>query len=210
MKRIRAVKIEPSETGLTIIGGNNNQGKTSVLDSIRWALGGDKFLPASGATRTGSTAPPKINIALNNGLIVERSGINGSLKVIDSNGYQKSGQALLNSFISTFALDLPKFMNATSKEKLIHFADNRCEEKQAATLENEEKPYIIAAMKSDVLQIRSAKFAAEMPEYDDVPKSLFRLRILLCSSRRYLPVTVKISENVRIVTSITVSLHRHR
>jgi hypothetical protein len=114
VKRIRAVKIEPSETGLTVIGGNNNQGKTSVLDSIAWALGGDKFRP-SGATRTGSTVPPRINVTLSNGLIVERSGINGSLKVIDGNG-KKSGQTLLNSFISTFALDLPKFMNATAKD----------------------------------------------------------------------------------------------
>lgn len=38
VKRIKAVKIEPSATGLTIVGGNNNQGKTSVLDAIAWAL----------------------------------------------------------------------------------------------------------------------------------------------------------------------------
>jgi recombinational DNA repair ATPase RecF len=30
VKRIRAVKIEPTQNGLTVIGGNNNQGKTSV------------------------------------------------------------------------------------------------------------------------------------------------------------------------------------
>lgn len=42
VKRIKAVKIEPSATGLTIVGGNNNQGKTSVLDAIAWALGGNK------------------------------------------------------------------------------------------------------------------------------------------------------------------------
>ena len=39
VKRIKAVKLEPSANGLTIIGGNNNQGKTSVLDAIAWALG---------------------------------------------------------------------------------------------------------------------------------------------------------------------------
>lgn len=43
VKRIKAVKIEPTKNGLTIVGGNNNQGKTSVLDSIAWALGGDKY-----------------------------------------------------------------------------------------------------------------------------------------------------------------------
>lgn len=43
VKRIKAVKIEPTKNGLTIVGGNNNQGKTSVLDSIAWALGGDRY-----------------------------------------------------------------------------------------------------------------------------------------------------------------------
>ena len=42
VKRVKAVKIDPSENGMTMIGGRNNQGKTSVLDSIAWALGGDR------------------------------------------------------------------------------------------------------------------------------------------------------------------------
>ena len=53
VKRVKAVKIEPSENGLTIIGGRNNQGKTSVLDSIAWALGGDRYRPSQ-AVREGS------------------------------------------------------------------------------------------------------------------------------------------------------------
>lgn len=115
VKRIKAVKLSPSENGLTIIGGNNNQGKTSVLDAIAWTLGGDKYKP-SAAAREGAYTAPILHIELSNGLIVERSGKNSSLKVIDPNG-NKSGQQLLNSFISTFALDLPKFMNASSRDK---------------------------------------------------------------------------------------------
>ena len=53
VKRIKAVKLEPTANGLTVIGGRNNQGKTSVLDSIPWPLGGDNFRP-SDATRDGS------------------------------------------------------------------------------------------------------------------------------------------------------------
>ena len=34
VKRIKAVKVEPSPTGLTVIGGNNNQGKTLSLIHI--------------------------------------------------------------------------------------------------------------------------------------------------------------------------------
>ena len=35
VKRIKAVKVELSENGLTVIGGRNSQGKTSILDSKR-------------------------------------------------------------------------------------------------------------------------------------------------------------------------------
>ena len=37
VKRIKAVALTPSPTGLTIVGGNNNQGKTSVLDALAWS-----------------------------------------------------------------------------------------------------------------------------------------------------------------------------
>ena len=49
VKRIKAVRLKPAQNGLTVIGGNNNQGKTSVLDSIAWALGGEKYRPSEAA-----------------------------------------------------------------------------------------------------------------------------------------------------------------
>ena len=90
VKRVRAVKMEPSKDGLTIIGGDNGQGKTSVLDSIAWALGGDKFRPSQPG-REGSVTAPYLHIVLSNGLVVERKGKNSDLKVTDPSG-QKAGQ----------------------------------------------------------------------------------------------------------------------
>ena len=115
VKRVKAVKIEPTANGLTIIGGKNNQGKTSVLDAIAWALGGDRYRPSQ-AQREGSVISPNLHIVMNNGLIVERRGKNSDLKVTDPNG-KKAGQQLLNEFVEQLALDLPKFMEATSREK---------------------------------------------------------------------------------------------
>ena len=34
VKRVKAVTIEPAANGLTVIGGKNGQGKTSVLDAL--------------------------------------------------------------------------------------------------------------------------------------------------------------------------------
>lgn len=167
VKRIKAVQLEPSKSGLTIIGGKNRQGKTSVLDSIAWALGGDKFKP-SNPMRHGSVVEPHLKVTLDNGITVERSGKNSSLKVIDSTS-NKGGQQLLNSFVEQFALDLPKFMNQSSKEK-------------AATLLRiigvGDKLYQLEANEQTLYNQRTAirriadqkeKFAKEMPVYTGVP-----------------------------------------
>lgn len=115
VKRIKAVALTPSPTGLTIVGGNNNQGKTSVLDALAWALGGEKFRPAA-AVRDGALAPPHLKVILSNGVVVERKGKNSSLTVTDPTG-QRSGQQLLNAFVEPLALDLPRFMQASDKDK---------------------------------------------------------------------------------------------
>ena len=60
--------------------------------------------------------PPKLSVTLSNGLVVERGGKNGSLHVTDPSG-RKGGQQLLNEFVEQLALDLPKFLSATDREK---------------------------------------------------------------------------------------------
>ena len=90
VKRIKAVALTPSPTGLTLVGGNNNQGKTSVLDALAWALGGDRFRPDA-AQRDGAIAPAHLKVTLSNGVVVERKGKNASLTVTDPTG-RRSGQ----------------------------------------------------------------------------------------------------------------------
>lgn len=168
VKRIRAVALEPSATGLTVIGGDNNQGKTSILDTIAWALGGDRYKPTN-AARDGSTIPPRIKITLSNGLIVERTGKNSVLKVTDPNG-RKSGQQLLNSFIEELALNLPKFMESPDREKantllkIIGVGD------QLSVLERKETELYNRRRVIGQEAVRKKKYAEEMPHYPDAPK----------------------------------------
>lgn len=170
VKRIKAVKIEPTASGLTIVGGNNNQGKTSVLDSIAWALGGEKYCPSQ-PQREGSTIPPTLHIVLNNGLIVERKGKNSSLKVTDPSG-NKGGQQLLNEFVEQLALDLPKFMEASGREKaqtllkIIGVGD------QLAALDQEENELYNQRRTIGQIADQKEKFAKEQPYYSDAPKEL--------------------------------------
>lgn len=168
VKRIRAVKLEPSESGLTIIGGKNNQGKTSVLDSIAWALGGDKFRP-SGAAREGSAVPPHLKVKLSNGIIVERCGKNSDLKVTDESG-KRGGQQLLNAFISTFALDLPKFMESSSKDKAAVLLQIIGVGDKLAEYDTQENKLYNRRLEIGRIAEQKSKYAAELPEYEGVPK----------------------------------------
>lgn len=170
VKRVKAVKVEPAANGLTIIGGNNNQGKTSVLDSIAWALGGDKYRPTQ-AQREGSVVAPYLKVVMSNGLVVERKGKNSDLKVLDPTG-KKSGQQLLNEFVEQLAIDLPRFMEASDKEKadtllkIIGVGDKLSE------LERQEKELYNSRHAIGQIADQKEKFAKEMPYYPDVPKDL--------------------------------------
>lgn len=167
VKRIKAVALKPTPSGLTVIGGDNNQGKTSVLDTIAWALGGDRYKPSNPA-RDGSVVPPSIRVTLSNGLIVERTGKNNTLKVTDPNG-NRHGQQLLNSFIEELALNLPKFMESPDREKantllqIIGVGDQLRElERRETELYNRRR---VLGQEAD----RKKKFAMEMPMYPDAP-----------------------------------------
>lgn len=167
VKRVKAVKIEPTANGLTIIGGKNNQGKTSVLDAIAWALGGDRYRPSQ-AQREGSVIPPNLHIVMNNGLIVERRGKNSDLKVTDPNG-KKAGQQLLNEFVEQLALDLPKFMEATSREKAQTLLQIIGVGPRLAELERQEKELYNERTYIGRTADQKEKYAKEQPYYPEVP-----------------------------------------
>lgn len=177
VKRVKAVKVEPSQTGLTVIGGKNKQGKTSVLDAITWVLGGNKFKP-SDAQRRESIISPYLNVTLSNGLKVERKGKNSTLKVTDLNG-NKAGQALLDEFISQLALNLPEFMNANSKEKantllkIIGIGD------KLHVLDSQEQQLYNQRLAIGQIADQKAKYAKEMEFYPDAPENLISINNLI-------------------------------
>lgn len=193
IKRVKAVQLSPAPTGLTVIGGNNNQGKTSVLDAIAWALGGDRFRPSQ-PQRVGSVIPPNIQVTLSNGLVVERSGKNGSLKVIDPQG-NKGGQQLLNSFVEQLALDLPRFLNATAKEKagillkIIGIGD------QLFALDRKEQELYNERLAIGRIAAQKAAAAKELPHWDGVPEEPVSAAELI---RRQQDILAKNGENARL------------
>lgn len=198
VKRIKAVKLEPSENGLTIIGGRNNQGKTSVLDSIAWALGGERYRPSQ-VRRDGSVIPPHLHIVLSNGLVVDRAGKNSDLKVTDPNG-NKGGQQILNEFVEELALNLPKFMESTDKEKantllkIIGVGDRLSE------LEKEESEIYNRRHFIGQIADQKAKYAKEMTYWQDMPKDLISAAELIAKQQ---DILAKNGENQRKRSRVT-------
>lgn len=193
IKRVKTVVLTPTKNGLTVIGGRNNQGKTSVIDAIAWVLGGDKFKPST-PQREGSIIPPHLKVTLSNGLIVERSGKNSTLKVIDPNG-NKSGQQLLNEFVEQFALNLPKFMDASAKTKadillkIIGVGDRLYQ------LENEETTLYNKRHAIGQIADQKSKFVKEMQFFEGVPNAPISASELIMRQQEIL---AKNAENQRL------------
>jgi hypothetical protein len=167
VKRVKAFALEPNKTGLTIIGGKNCAGKSTVLHIAAWLLGGGKFAP-SNPQRDGAMNPPAMNMTLSNGLVVERKGKNATLSVTDPSG-KRHGQQLLDSFVSTFALDLTKFMNANDKEKAQILLQILGIGDALRSLDEVEQRLTADRRAFYPLKESKVKHAAELPEFADAP-----------------------------------------
>jgi len=192
-KRVKAVALEPAADGLTVIGGRNGQGKTSVLDAIAWALGGDRKRPTN-AQREGSVIPPYIKVVLDNGLVVERKGARSALTVTDPSG-RKAGQRLLDEFVSELALDLPKFMRATDKEKAATLLKIIGVGDQLAAIEQEEGRAYNERLALGRIADQKAAFVKSLPYHTDCPKELVSAGELI---RRQQDILARNGENARL------------
>lgn len=116
IKRLKAVEITP-EGNLVVIGGKNAQGKTSVLDSIQYALGGE-----SGDKAPVRRGEARGTIVVDLGDIVVKRVFTatggGSLVVANADGVaQKAPQALLDGIAGKLTFDPLAFSRQKPKEQ---------------------------------------------------------------------------------------------
>ena len=205
VKRVKAVTIEPTSNGLTILGGNNNQGKTSVLDAIAWALGGNKYKPSKPA-RDGSMNPPTLRVELSNGLIVERKGKNSDLKVTDPSG-QKAGQQLLDSFVEELALNLPKFIESSSKDKANTLLQIIGVGEKLWELDRKEERLYNERRTIGQIADQKKKYAAEQPQYPEAPNELVSIADLIHEQQEILARNGENAKKRQNRENIVNSLH---
>lgn len=118
MENVKAVSLFDFQfpiSGVTTFGGRNNQGKTTILNGMQYAAGGETFRPTN-YKKDGAEGEPLLRMEFTNGIVAQRIGESADLKVFDETG-KLSRQRLLDQFITKFALDLPRFLNGTDKER---------------------------------------------------------------------------------------------
>ncbi len=118
-KRIKAVEITPDKDGnLVMITGRNEQGKSSVLDSIKAAMGGKDAVPKEPIRRGTKSAKIKLDLG---DMVVERkfSAGNTYLKITAKDGTEVKGpQQLLDKLVGKLSFDPLEFMNLKAENQL--------------------------------------------------------------------------------------------
>lgn len=194
-KALKAFYCEPKPEGLTVIGGGNGAGKSSCLDAIAFAVGGARHRP-SNPKREGSVGDTTLHVDLSNGLTVERKGKNLSLTVTDREG-ARHGQELLDALVSQIAIDLPKFYNASAKDKAHMILDTLgIEEKLAELAKREKEKYDTRTMVGREAD-RKQKAAEDMPWHEDAPEEKVSVKELIDQQQEILARNVIKEEHRR-------------
>ncbi len=131
VKRLRTVEIEP-DGNLVVIGGRNGAGKSTCLDSILYALGGARAVPAEPIRRGAERGEIEVRLSpcpekkIHDELIVKRvftSSGDTRLEIRSAGGMTAgSPQALLDSLTGRVGFDPLAFMRLRPSEQAAQLA----------------------------------------------------------------------------------------
>ena len=137
-KRLRAVRLNVND-GITVVAGQNAQGKSSVLDSIAAALGGGKFIPDK-ALRKGAKSG-QIVVETDTITVTRRITVKGtSLTVTAKDGTSiKSPQQVLDAMIGDLTFDPFEFTRMKTPDQIAVLKRAAGVDEQYDKLETERK-----------------------------------------------------------------------
>ncbi len=118
VKRLRAVSIEP-DGSVVVVRGNNGQGKSSVLDSIAYALGGKSLQPAKVIRDGEKEAIVRVEL---DGLTIERKWTSNDRSVLEvraADGSKVSSpQTMLDSLVGRLSFDPLAYLSMPPAKQL--------------------------------------------------------------------------------------------
>lgn len=119
VQRLKAVEIAPGEESVVVVGGNNGHGKTSLLDSIMFALGGKASLSQKPVREGQGSA--SVEVAVDGFVISKKIYPNGKSELVIKNAegqIESSPQKLLDSLTSKLTFDPLAFANMEQKQQV--------------------------------------------------------------------------------------------
>lgn len=114
VKRLVAVEVSPNGAPIVVVSGDNEAGKSSLLDSIEMLLGGKDHIPVEPIRR--GQAKARIVADLGTFIVTRRFTANGTTLEVTSRDGAKypSPQALLDGLVGALAFDPLAFAQGTS------------------------------------------------------------------------------------------------
>ena len=150
--------------------------------------------------------PPTLRVELSNGLIVERKGKNSDLKVTDPSG-QKAGQQLLDSFVEELALNLPKFIESSAKDKANTLLQIIGVGEKLWELDRKEEQLYNERRTIGQIADQKKKYAAEQPQYPEAPNELVSIADLIHEQQEILARNGENAKKRQNRENIVNSLH---
>jgi DNA repair exonuclease SbcCD ATPase subunit len=125
LMRLEHVEVDLAGEPVVIVGGDNEQGKTSFFEAIRAALGGGRY--SKDMLRQGERAG-LVELDLGDGIIARRTWTRkagqaearSKVEVVDAGEKRKRPQELLDAFWSKVAIDLTAFERMDDVEQADH------------------------------------------------------------------------------------------
>lgn len=118
VKRVKAVTIAPGDDSLVVISGDNDQGKSSVIDSIMYALAGTKNIPDEPIRKGQRDASVTVDLGE---YVVTRTWTKKKsyLRIESKEGSElKSPQKLLDGIVGSLMFDPGAFKRMKPKEQV--------------------------------------------------------------------------------------------
>jgi len=173
-QRLTDVAIEPGDRQIVILGGDNAQGKTSVLDGIMAALAGKSAMAREPIHRGEDRG--LVEVTLDDGITIRRTmtrkpggGIGGTLKVTTADGMSPSGgaQKWLNQRVGAMTVDPLAFVGMDAKKQAETL-------RRVASIDTAEADARLEELRAErLLKGREAKraegAAASAPRHPDAP-----------------------------------------
>lgn len=170
--KIQALEIKATPTGLMIIGGDNEAGKTSTIDAIWFALGGkpkDVKVPIHQGAKEG-----KVTLDLGDLIVTRRFRFNNKQEVVsdlkvtrpDGASYS-SPQEVLDKMVTKIAFDPFKFTELEPKKQIEGFCRALGIDLEELKKREDEAVEERRIVKADLTRILARNQG--MPEYLDAP-----------------------------------------